>query len=194
MHPAFMSDTYLLKRQVLALTGKFRLYDPAGQVVLFSEQAMFKLRENIHVYADESKSQELLTIQARQIIDFSAAYDVIDSQYQQTIGTLRRRGWRSMARDEWDVLDSSEQVVGKLQEDDVAKAMLRRFILGGLLPQNFDLLVAGGRAVDLRQHFNPFRYELEIDFNQPAAGQIDHRLGIAAAILIATVERRQREY
>ena len=79
MHTVFQYSQYLLRRQVFALTGKFRLYSPDGQLVMFSQQKMFKLKEDIRVYSDETKSQELLVIQARQILDFSAAYDVVDA-------------------------------------------------------------------------------------------------------------------
>jgi len=79
MNPAFQYNQYLLKRQVFALTGKFRFFDPSGKLLLFSEQKMFKLREDIRVYSDESKAQEVLMIKARQIVDFSAAYDVVDT-------------------------------------------------------------------------------------------------------------------
>jgi hypothetical protein len=48
-------------------------------LLLFSEQKMFKLREDIRVYSDEAKTQEVLAIKARQIMDFSAAYDVVES-------------------------------------------------------------------------------------------------------------------
>jgi len=90
---AFTFDRYLLKRQVFALTGKFRFFDPNGQLVLFSEQKMFRLREDIRVYSDETKSREVLMIKARQIIDFSAAFDVVDSATGQKIGALRRPGY-----------------------------------------------------------------------------------------------------
>ena len=79
MNPIFQFPTYLLKRQAIALTGKFRFYDPMGKLVMFSEQKMFRLREDIRVYSDEDKTQEVLSIKARQIMDFSAAYDVIDA-------------------------------------------------------------------------------------------------------------------
>ncbi len=49
MNPAFQYNQYLLKRQVFALTGKFRFFDPNGRLLLFSEQKMFKLREDIRV-------------------------------------------------------------------------------------------------------------------------------------------------
>lgn len=36
MNAIFQYDHYLLKRQVFALTGKFRYYDPQGNLVMFS--------------------------------------------------------------------------------------------------------------------------------------------------------------
>ncbi|MEW6717495.1 MAG: hypothetical protein AB1345_08330 [Chloroflexota bacterium] len=192
MHPAFLHDRYVLKRQILALTGKFRIFNPTGQLVLFSQQKMFRLREDIRVFTDESMGQELLHIQARQILDFSAAYDVIDTTYQSKVGVLRRKGFRSLMRDEWEVLDNLDQPIGILCEDSLGLALLRRFLLGSLLPQNYDVVIDGQRVADLRQRFHLFGYVLDIDFSMDTARRLDHRLGIAAAILLGTIEGKQR--
>ncbi len=191
MHTAFQHNQYLLKRQVFALTGKFRVHDPAGNLVLFCEQKMFRLREDIRVYSDEGKTQELLTIKARQIIDFSAAYDVVDTTTNEKVGVLRRKGWRSLLRDEWEVLDASDQLRGLLFEDSVGLALLRRLLLGSLLPQNYDMSIGETRVADLRQRFNLFRYELDLDFSMDISHMLDRRLGLAAGILLATVEGKQ---
>jgi hypothetical protein len=191
MNPIFQFDRYLLKRQAIAMTGKFRYYDPAGNLIMFSQQKMFKLREDIRVFSDESKTQEVLQIKARQIVDFSAAYDVIDSAYNQKVGVLRRKGWRSMFRDEWEVLDANDQLIGKLFEDSPGLAMLRRLLLGNLLPQNYDITVREQRVADLKQRFNLFRYELDVDFTFDTAKGLDRRVGLAAGILLAAVEGRQ---
>ncbi|MBT3314601.1 MAG: hypothetical protein HN390_08300 [Anaerolineae bacterium] len=185
-----MHNKYLLKRQALALTGKFRFYDPNGRLVLFSEQKMFKLREDIRVYADEGKGQEILTIKARQIVDFSAAYDVVDATTNEHVGTLRRKGLQSMLRDEWEVLNPAGQVMGTLFEDSMGLALIRRF-LANLVPQNYDITFGQSRVADLKQRFNLFRYELDIDFSMDTANQLDRRLGIAAGILLAAIEGRQ---
>ena len=192
MLSAFAHTRYLLKRQVFALTGKFRVYAPDGSLALFSEQKMFRLREDIRLYADEGKVQELLWIQARQIIDFSAAYDVVDSTTGVKIGGLRRRGVRSMFRDTWDFMDAADQPLGVLTEDSLALGLLRRFLLGSLLPQNYDVRIGETRVADLRQRFNLFRYELEVDFSFDPSNRLDRRLGLAAAILLAAIEGKQR--
>ncbi len=192
MHSAFAHTRYLLKRQVFALTGKFRVYAPDGSLALFSEQKMFRLREDIRLYADEGKVQELLWIQARQIIDFSAAYDVVDSTTGVKIGGLRRRGVRSMFRDTWDFMDAADQPLGVLTEDSLALGLLRRFLLGSLVPQNYDVRIGETRVADLRQRFNLFRYELEVDFSFDPSNRLDRRLGVAAAILLAAIEGKQQ--
>ena len=190
MQTAFQQNHYVLRRQVFSLTGRFRVYDPSENLLLFSEQKMFRLREDIRVYSDESKAQEVLMIKARQIIDFSAAYDVVDTALGQKVGALRRKGWASMLRDEWEILDASDNLIGKLVEDSMGLAMLRRF-LSNLIPQNYDIVFGADRVADLKQNFNPFTYELNIDFTMDTAKRLDRRLGLAAGILLAAVEGRQ---
>lgn len=192
MNPAFEYDRYLLKRQVFALTGKLRFYNPQDQLVLYVEQKMFRLREDIRIYNDESKSQEMLLIKARSIIDFNTAYDVVDQVTNQKIGTLRRKGWRSMMRDEWEVLDVNDNIIGMLFEDSIGQALLRRLLLGSLLPQNYDMTIGEARVADLRQRFNLFSYQMDLDLSMDPTRRLDRRLGIAAATLLAIVEGKQR--
>ena len=191
MNPIFQFPTYLLKRQAIALTGKFRVYDPAGRLVMFSEQKMFRLREDIRLYDSEDKSREVLSIKARQIMDFSAAYDVVDTEMNQKVGVLRRKGLRSILRDEWEVLDANDRLIGQLFEDSIPLALLRRLVLGSWLPQNYDMTAGDVRVADLRQNFNFFRYELNLDFSMDTTNLIDRRVGIAAGILLAAVEGKQ---
>jgi uncharacterized protein YxjI len=192
MNPAFQYPHYQVKRQVFALTGKLRFYSPDGTLVLFAEQKMFRLREDIRLYGDESKTQELLLIKARQIIDWAAAYDVVDGATGQKIGVLRRKGWASMVRDEWEVLDPGDQPVGLLFEDSMGRAILRRFLLGSLLPQDYDMTIGETRVADLKQKFTFFGFEMALDFSMDTAGRLDRRLGIAAAVLLAIVEGKQK--
>lgn len=190
MNSVFQQSQYLLKRQVFALTGKFRFYTPNGQMLMFSEQKMFRWKEDIRVYADEAKTQEVLTIKARKILDFSAAFDVVDSTTNQKVGVLRRKGLASLFRDEWEVLDVNDNLIGKLFEDSMGLALVRR-LLSSLVPQNYDITIGDTRVADLKQNFNPFSYQLNIDFSMDTTGKLDRRLGIAAGILLAAIEGRQ---
>lgn len=181
-----------LKRQFFKLVGSnFRIFDASGNLVLFSHQKGFKLKEDIRVYHDESGTREALSIQARQMFDFAGAYDVIDSHTQEKIGALKRKGWQSMIRDEWIVMDAGDREIGKVIEDSQFLALLRRF-LTNLIPQNYDMVLTDGtRVADYKQHFNPFLYWLSMDFTMDPQNRLDPRLKVAAGVLLAAIEGRQ---
>ena len=80
---------YTIRRKVLTIFGaKFHIYNPEGGLIGFSQQKAFKLKEDIRVFTDETAQTERLAIKARQIVDFSAAYDVFDSQKGEKIGEV----------------------------------------------------------------------------------------------------------
>lgn len=191
MNPIYMLPQYVLKRQVFSFTGTFRVSDSYGRELLYSRQKMFKLREDIRIYTDESRTQEMLYIQARSIIDFSAAYDIYDSVERVKVGTIRRKGWASMVRDTWEILDPWDRPLGTLQEDSQARALLRRLFLGSLLPQDYDLMINNIRVADYKQRFHFFRYELDILLQENTQGWLDPRVAICLGILLAAVEGKQ---
>ena len=144
-------DRYLIRRKVLTILGaKFHVYDGHGKLIGFSKQKAFKLKEDIRFYADETMSEEKMLIRARQIVDFAAAYDVVDSQNGQKLGACRRRGWKSILRDSWEILDENDNLIAKVQEDSMLMATLRRF-LSALIPQHYQITDnAGAKQADLR--------------------------------------------
>ncbi|MDQ1351509.1 MAG: hypothetical protein QG657_1813 [Acidobacteriota bacterium] len=182
---------YLVRRKFFSLVGaKFYIFNPDGQLIFFSKMKAFKLREDIRLYKDESMAQELLYIQARKIIDFSSAYDVIDSQTRQKVGALKRKGWKSILKDEWIIMDPQDIEIGNIKEDSTTLAILRRF-LTNLIPQKYFVQINGTTVGTYKQNFNPFLLKLTADFSLDVNTQLDHRLGIAAAILLCAIEGRQ---
>jgi len=187
----FGHNQYLVRRKVFTLAGaKFHVYDPSGNLVFFSKMKAFKLREDIRLYRDESMSDELLLIKARQIIDFSAAYDVLDAKTLEKIGVFKRKGMKSILRDEWFIMDAGDREIGVLREDSMFKALLRRF-LTNLIPQTYHAEIQGTTVCVYKQNFNPFVLKLNVDFSGDTRSLFDHRLGIAGAILLGAIEGRQ---
>ena len=187
----FAHSTYLMRKQMLKLFGgSFRIYNPTGDLSFFASMKAFKLREDITVHPDESKSSELIRIKARNIIDFSSAYDVFDSATGAKIGALKRRGLKSLLKDEWVIMDADDQDVGTIQEDSLALALVRR-LATNLVPQTFHADIGGSPVFRFKQHFNPFILKMDLDFTPDAASRLDRRMGIAAAILMTAIEGRQ---
>ncbi len=187
----FSHSNYVVRRKILVLFGgAFHVYGPEGRLLAFSRMKAFKLREDIRLYADEEERTELLTIKARQILDFSAAYDVVESANGQKVGALKRRGWRSLLRDEWILMDAQDMEIGRIHEDSPALALARRF-LSNLIPQRYSVELGHQTVATFRQNFNPFVLRLHLDFTPDTAGQLDRRLGLAAGILLCAIEGRQ---
>ncbi len=189
--PRYQQTQYMIRRKVFKLVGAaFHIYDPAGNVLFYSKLKAFKLKEDIRLYAGEDMSAELLCIKARNIIDFSAAYDVVDAQTGERVGALKRKGFRSMLRDEWIIMNAADQEIGTLQEDSMAMALLRRF-LTNLIPQSFTGTVNGVPVFNFHRHFNPFVLRMDMDFSPDTQGLLDRRLGLAAGVLVSAIEGRQ---
>ena len=187
----FQHNQYLVRRKVFTIAGaKFHVFDPVGNLVFFSRMKAFKLREDIRLYHDESMNRELLLIKARQIIDFSAAYDVFDAATREKVGVFKRKGLKSLLRDEWFIMDADDREIGVIREDSLFKSLLRRF-LTNLIPQTYHAEIQGTTVCVYKQNFNPFVLKLNVDFSMDARSLFDRRLGIAGAILLGAIEGRQ---
>ena len=167
----------------------FHIFDPSDNVVFFCEMKAFKLKEDIRLYTNEDMQTELLTIKARQIMDFSASYDIVDSQTREPIGVLKRKGFHSILKDEWIIMTPGDRDVGYIKEDSMLLAIARRTI--GIVPQRYTAELDGRTVCTYKQNFNPFVFKVTVDFSQDQGRVFDRRLGLAAGILLAAIEGRQ---
>lgn len=166
--------------------SEFFIHAQSGELLLLAAQKGFKLKEEIDIFTDQGKTNCIMQIRARQIMDISAAYDVTDAKTGQRIAVFKRKGLKSILRDEWDVCGPNEEPYGQMVEDSMLLAVVRRF-LSNWIPQNYDFNVNGTRVVDLKQNFNPFSYHLNIIME----GQVDPKVAVAGAVLLAAIEGRQ---
>lgn len=189
----FAHTQYQLRKKVFRIFGDdFKIFDPEEKLAFYSRLKAFRLREDIRVYADEEKTRELLVIKARTSFDFGTAYDVTDSVSGEHVGVLRRKGFASMLRDEWAILDSDDNVRGRIMEDSAMRAIVRRVLdLSFLWPQTFNASIGDSPVAAFRQRFNPFVAKIDLDFSMDTEILLDRRLGIAAAILLCAIEGRQ---
>ena len=187
----YTHDRYLVRKKVFTLLGHvFEIYDDEGNMVLYSKQKAFKLKEDIRVYTGDDMRTEVLCIKARNIIDFSAAYDVFDPLTGENVGTLRRKGFRSLLQDKWEILDTTDNPIGTIEEDSMLLALVRRFLIN-LVPQSFTVTVNGHTVCQYRRRFNPFILKTEVDCSMDVNHELDRRLALAAVILLAAIEGRQ---
>jgi len=187
--PRWHQPHYVVKERRFTLGRQYRVLDATGQLVAFCKQKMFRLREDVRFYADESQHHELFRLQTQKIIDFNANFVVTESGSERPLGILRRKGWKSLLRDEWHVLDALERPVAVLKEDSGFLALVRRFLISWI-PYRYDLhrdgAQSGPRLGTIKERFQLFgdTYDLTIE---PDAG-IDARLLLGLAVCVDAME------
>ena len=190
-------ERYTIRRQVFRFFGAgFHIYDSDGGLVGYCDQKRFKLREDIRVYTDESKSEELLRIGTQQVIDFGATYQVSvpddETGAPAPIGSFRRKGLKSMLRDEWLVFDALGNERAKVREDSQLRALARRAheLIAMFIPQGYHMVDDVGEVATYRTHFNPFIHRLGVAIHREDEALHDLLL-LAGGVLLLAIEGRQ---
>lgn len=102
--------------KISSLANDFTATDANGQTVAYVRQKMFKLKEDIQIYNNESKSEVLYTIKANKWLDFSAVYSFSDKTGQ-NIGNVARKGWSSLWKANYEIFDPNQQLKYNINEE-----------------------------------------------------------------------------
>jgi uncharacterized protein YxjI len=189
----FQQDVFMARQKIFSLAPCFYINDQLGNALAFLRKKVFTWKDEVRIFTDETQSLELLHIKARKIIDWGTAFDITDSINRQKVGALKRRGWKSLVRKEWIVMDAFDQEIGRVREDSALLAFVRRFITA-LLPQAYHFEIGGQQVGTARQNWNFFAPKMQVDFSADPGKRLDRRLAVAAVVLLMAVEGRQRQY
>ena len=96
------------KFKISSLANDFTATDASGKTLAYVRQKMFKFKEDIQIYNDESKSKVNYSIKADRWLDFSAAYAFYDNNGKE-FGKIVRKGWRSLWKAEYQIIDQFEK-------------------------------------------------------------------------------------
>jgi hypothetical protein len=191
------------RRKFFRLFGaQIDIVDPdTQQLAGFIEMKAWKLKEDIRIYSDKTKSQELLRIGARSVIDISATYDVFDSASGQALFYLRRKGLRSaFVRDSWEIYTPQDQLFGAVNETSSGLALARRWIgiipyagdiaemVLGFVPQTYVVTDAQGNVgAEIAHRKNPFIVKFGLDTTN-ATTPNDMRVNLSVVALLAVID------
>ena len=189
----FQQDTFVARQKIFSLAPCFYVHDHFGNALAFLRRKVFTWKDEVRVFTDETQSMELLRIKARKVIDWGTAFDVTDSINNQKVGALKRRGWKSVVRKEWIIMDSLDQEIGRIREDSLVLALVRRF-LTALIPQTYTFELAGAQIGHAEQNWNIFVPRMAVDFTGDPGRSLDRRLAVAAIVVLMAIEGRQRQY
>ena len=105
-----------LKFKITTLSSDFTITDSNENSLAYVRQKMFRLKEDVVVFNNESKSQENFRIRANQWIDFNASYAITDS-FGKNLGKIARKGMRSIWKATYNIFDQNDTQKYKVQEE-----------------------------------------------------------------------------
>ena len=102
--------------KLLALASQIYIRDASGNLLGYVKQKLFKLKEDINIYADENQTRLMFNIKADRVIDFSARYN-FTSDSGQFLGSIKRRGMRSIWKANYEISDADSRQILQIQEE-----------------------------------------------------------------------------
>jgi uncharacterized protein YxjI len=105
-----------LSFKILAIASQIYIREANGSLIGYVKQKLFKLKEDINIFADESQTHLLYNIKADRVIDFSARYNFTDASGSQ-LGSIKRQGMRSLWRANYEISDAAGYQVMKINEE-----------------------------------------------------------------------------
>ena len=106
-----------LNFKIAALAPQIYVTDAKGETICYVKQKLFKLKEAIQVFSDESKTRQIASIKANKVLDWSARYFFTDTEGNE-VGSVGRQGMRSLWRARYDIFNPGDDVTDfKIQEE-----------------------------------------------------------------------------
>jgi len=164
----------------------FRVSTLDGQLIMLVKHPLLRFREEFMVYADEEQTAPLLVVKSRQIIAINFMFDIVDAVTGEPLGSVQKRGVRSLVRDRFLILDPAGNEIGMMEE--TGASILRRFL--PILTSRHSVILNGREAARMRQIFRLFTKEFEIEIAQ---GVGDPRFILACALLALMAEARRED-
>ncbi len=183
---------YRIRKKTLAIGNKYWFEDQNETILGFCKQKIFKLKEDIRIYTDENESQELFCIKQEQIMDAWGNFTVIDTFTNEKLGFIKRNIISAFVKDTWELYNTSNQMVGKIEEKSTASALARKYLPGGgLIPEKMHLEMNGQILADINQEFKIIGDIWTMNC-QMVPSNFDRRVLLACILLMGMIERRHK--
>ncbi|MFW6064752.1 MAG: hypothetical protein ACOC8Y_04165, partial [Candidatus Natronoplasma sp.] len=96
-------------------------------------------------------------------------------------------GFKSLAKDEWILMDPQQREIGRVKEDSVIKALLRRTILK-FLPYNYKISFRGNQVGTFKEKFTLLRDIYKLNISKDPNFQLDRRMLLSISICLDAIE------
>lgn len=185
-------DNYKIRKKVLTVWNKYWIEDINGNMLGFTKQKMFKLKEDIRIFNDESMANELFRIKQEQILDVWGNFAVIDSNTNTKLGYVKRNLMSAVGRDTWEILDTNQRVIGRIFEQSLGRALARKYLPGGkLVPEEMTVELDGKPIAKINQEFKIIGDIWNMNC-LAVPPDFDRRVLLSCMILMGNIERSRK--
>jgi hypothetical protein len=190
--PRFAHEGFRLDQLIRPVANLYKVSalapgDEAGAPVAFVRQKKLAIREDLRFFADESESEELFRVKARQVVDVGGRYDVTTPAGER-IGVLQRRFAQTLLRTTWAILDADEGSLAEVTESSTARAIFRRVVDVPLL-YHFSIVVDGRQVGEVRRVFT-LRDRYVMTLGGDIDRRLDRRLAVALLVVLDALQAR----
>lgn len=106
-----------MRFKIIALAPQIYITDAAGQPVLYVRQKILNLREDVRIFRDDTRTEEVFRIHADRMIDIGARYSFFDSATNAPLGSIKQRGLKTIWQAHYDLEDTNGQPTHAVMED-----------------------------------------------------------------------------
>lgn len=96
-----------VKFKIGTFANDFITTDSQGNTLAFVRQKMLKLKEEVIVFSDETRTKENFRIKADKWLDFNTVYNFTTANGT-NLGRLARKGWASLWKAKYELFDEKE--------------------------------------------------------------------------------------
>jgi uncharacterized protein YxjI len=197
-------DRFVLRQRIKLVINQYEFSlpvdgDKPAEPFCFVEQKRFKFKEDIRFFTDESKSEELLRIKARQRFDPRARYDVTGPAGDK-VGEIQKAFGKSLLRSTYKVYDASGAEAATAQEKNLVVALVRRLVgfvpyIGDFadwlpIPYHFEFLRGDQVLGSHTREKLKLRDTYHIDMSPDTERTLDRRLILAIAVGMDALQAR----
>jgi len=185
--------------KILALANQIYIRDANGNLLGYVKQKLLKLKEDIGVFADESKTELLFNIKADRVIDFSASYNFTNANGK-FLGSIKRKGMRSIWKANYQISDASNQQVMEIHEENgwvkvidavIGELPILGMFTGYLFNPSYIVTRADNSAV-LRLKKEPAFWESKFKLLPEGRIEADEEVLLLLSVLTMTLLERSR--
>jgi uncharacterized protein YxjI len=113
--------------KIVVFNPQVIIKDSTGKTVFYVKQKALALKESVKIFEDEAQSKELFNIKANKVIDFSAQYNISNTQGT-NFGMIQRQGMKSIWKATYNIFDATGGEKGVIHEENPWLKILDAFL------------------------------------------------------------------